>query len=336
MAAAPIAKSSNSSSAILFNDLEFKIPSGDDVDQKASIIPDTVQTLLAKHRCRIFDVPTLLFDKRWLGTDEILIELYASGIDRCKAVSQVFQQKTSALKADFKATANTLRISHIEEVDAKIEAEPLLSLVDFCLWLEPNKMDKIPSDVRFKIENQPYKFDSLLTESLGNIIRGQKYLLKQLKRLAAPSTNTNKGKQANEKGKSAFEKLEKKKNALTDLHKQQVANITEIHSCLTCDQILLVLGKKKGVSVSTPEERQAAESKVVGLSGKLTQAQGSTNRQKRKKLKRKLQKLKTALGSAQQQGTSLEAELSAVDDDPEEEVEETTSSNSNDAKNDHS
>jgi len=272
-----------SKAGVLFSDLEFQAVSGDaDIDNK-------------QHRCQVFDIPTLLFDKKWLGTDEVSVELFTSSSEKAEELAHIFKERTKNISSEITHTANRMRITDIE-VEAKVQADPLLSLVDHCLWLEPNKLDKIAAEERVKIEAVPFKLEALIAETIGQIQRGQKFLLKQLKRLAEPQ-GQNAPKQANEKGKAAFERLEKKKNLLVELGKQSaVSGVSEIHVCTACEQVIAIYGRKKGVAIKTPEERAVVEKKLDGLEGKISAAKGTDNKQKRKKLKRRLQKYKHALG----------------------------------------
>jgi len=96
------------------------------------------------HRCRLFDTPSLLYDPRWLGTDTVRIELTTSSQDKAKSISNIFKKACSAFHCEVNPVDGALEISEIKVEKKKIDPMPILKLIDYCLWCEPNKIDSIP------------------------------------------------------------------------------------------------------------------------------------------------------------------------------------------------
>lgn len=270
-------------------------------------IPVNFEEQLLHHKCRIYDAPTLLFEKRWMGTEAVTIHLHTSSIERSKATAALFKSKSDGIfHALFTATPHTLKVSEIELVESKsrVEPEPLLALADFCLYLEPNKIELLPADLRCLISTDPSTFEYLLLKDITICAKNQKAVLKTLRRISQ------KGKpiKANEKGKDVFEKLERRRIFLTEVIKKQLGLITHIYTCRVCECILLIQGRSRAAAAAAAmagpgpapghvhPPTQPQQNRQSELEAKLSQATGTDNKQKRKKLKRKIKALQAGGG----------------------------------------
>lgn len=106
---------------VLFNDLEFA-PAFD------KEMPTTIGALIDEHKCRIYEPPALLFDKRWLGTDAVSIQLHTSSLESSRKALQIFQSSMQPVTAKFSATANAINLSEIVVDQAKVVVDPLVAL----------------------------------------------------------------------------------------------------------------------------------------------------------------------------------------------------------------
>eukprot|EP00954_Amorphochlora_amoebiformis_P009442 734311-Amorphochlora_amoeboformis.AAC.1 len=102
---------------------------------------------------------------KWIGSDEVRIELVTSTVKQAQAAAQAFanQFKLAGLEGDI-SVSNTSSKDHrnfpegcsavvIKSVKIKppVKPEPLLALVGVTLWIEPNKIEKVEEKDRWEL-----------------------------------------------------------------------------------------------------------------------------------------------------------------------------------------
>ncbi|GAB5367815.1 hypothetical protein AAMO2058_001263900 [Amorphochlora amoebiformis] len=214
------------------------------------------------HQCQLFNSPSILFDKKWIGSDEVRIELVTSTVKQAQAAAQAFanQFKLAGLEGDI-SVSNTSSKDHrnfpegcsavvIKSVKIKppVKPEPLLALVGVTLWIEPNKIEKVEEKDRWELiegggkegaeaMQRADKIRARVKEEIIRMEHDQKVVLKSLKRLQSftqvPANQS--------KGAAVFRYLQNKRQQLKAVS-THAAEVSRMYCCTVCGCILQVQG----------------------------------------------------------------------------------------------
>jgi hypothetical protein len=210
--------------------------------------------------------------------------------EKAAQTAGVFAPKVSQFKAVLEPTAHSLRVVGIQNAENDVEPEPMLELAvstllpymintilmdnvnvqEFCLWCEPNKCNKLSVGERSVVWTDRAQFDALLARDLAIGAKNQKHVLVRLKRiadaLAAVSAAAGNGARAptNEKGRTAFEQLERRRRVLLELlNEQTLRSVNAIATCALCEQIIFVAAQRAGTSPASSSSSPSTSSSTT-------------------------------------------------------------------------
>mmetsp|Transcript_16916 Transcript_16916/g.30313 ORF Transcript_16916/g.30313 Transcript_16916/m.30313 type:complete len:325 (+) Transcript_16916:177-1151(+) len=232
-----------------------------DIDLRNGIQKDDPEL---DHRCQLFNSPSLLFDKKWMGSDNVRIELVTSTERHAKAAANAFskQFELAGLQGVL-TTENTALKPHRNspegcsavlvnsvKISPPVKPDPLLALIGVTLWIEPNKLEKLEEKDRWeRIEggdNATLAADNIREQILAEIKRleaDQKTVLQALKRLQnfsqLPARQT--------KAADVFRYMQAKKQQLKALAAHS-SGVTRLYRCKICGCLMQALG-------TIPEEK---------------------------------------------------------------------------------
>mmetsp|Transcript_24685 Transcript_24685/g.59408 ORF Transcript_24685/g.59408 Transcript_24685/m.59408 type:complete len:326 (-) Transcript_24685:170-1147(-) len=214
------------------------------------------------HRCQLFDSPSLLFDKHWVGSDQVRIELVTTkekqAVHAAQAFSQKFDQAGLVGEVSVESTSqkphrnfpegcSAVVISNIK-IKPPVKPDPLLQLIGVTLWIEPNKIDKLEEKDRWKVmegggegPKATQAADEIrvkILEEMKRIESDQKLVLQTLKRLQKFTQLPAK----QSKGADVFRYLQQKRTQLKILLRY-CHGIKKVFMCSVCGRICQVLGK---------------------------------------------------------------------------------------------
>ena len=252
-----------------------------------------VSEICNQHHCQLFDVPTLLYDRRWLGTDRVLLELVND--DKHLAQATVNDLEKGFRECDIAATCSVPRngavlVSNLKFDKKEIDPAPILQVGLRILWCEPNKLEY--EDIKFSRVQHPGEIAKCFQHELQKSESEQKALMKVLKILQQVTPQVT----SQSKGGSAFNALEKSHTAIGEIIKSRLNDVTEVTVCTVCERIITVMANTLLPPDFDPVQIRA---RVAQLQQKLDEASGNQNKQKRKKLQRKIKMLETSLENIQ-------------------------------------
>ena len=218
------------------------------------------------HRCQLFDCPSLLFEKRWLGTDAVRIELMTATAAQAEAARRAFAAQFS--KAGLQGTMSIENVADREhrntpegcsavcvsdvKITQPVKPGPLLRLIGVALWVEPNKIRKMEPSSRYSVlqgargtgdaAEATQRADAVrarIDEELQRLYDDQTAVLKSLKRLQSftsmPAKQT--------KGADVFRYLQAKRVQLRALALCAEC-VSQIYFCKVCGCIVQVVGTR--------------------------------------------------------------------------------------------
>eukprot|EP00808_Paulinella_micropora_P007771 g37362.t1 len=228
----------------LFAESLVQVPSGGEtpetreakkVNAKAKQQSPNVELYLQeirKHVCRLYDVPYLLTNRKWIGTDTVVVELVTSTLEKSQEIAQSFKRDVQAIKCDVVASAHDVTISNIS-FQGQVDATPIFKLTAHTLWCEPNKISSFPLEDRYFSFSDEKDISRLFQKEMLDCERNQKRVLVSLKQ-ATPSGRV--------KGKQVFESLEKVKSICKELASKP-AKVGQVVACKLCEHIILATPK---------------------------------------------------------------------------------------------
>lgn len=234
-----------------------------------------------EHRCQIFHTAAFLFEERWLGCRGARAELVTGERDRTDEVMVKVRADLAAmsLHADIEALPDArgaLSISNIR-FEGQLAPEPVLNLLQDCLWIEP--------DHASRAQGPPARV--YRTEGVGRLIAtefermdvDQRQLIDLIKRLERASADAS-------KAVATFRILldTRKRLGRVMAEKRYYACV----SCSLCDRIVAIHSMPEAMAAAA---RAPLEAHVAELTEKLAAATGASNKQRRKKLQRKIKAL---------------------------------------------
>lgn len=293
-------------SAVLFSNQHYVSPGGSHSE--------------SPHSCILFDMPNLLFDKRWLGTDAMSIELTGAAESPAKALIQfqkVFEQ--TGLRGNLALDGSSIRISNLS-FSGQVDPAPLMDLAVLCLWVKPNRVTKLsPSEavtsLRCTTATERARVATLINEEIMKCQADQKLVIAKYKEVQKSSAA---GSGDSAKGTDIFKRIEKVRIQLQALLQRNIATVEQLDFCTVCERVVGIYSSPTEETPSTEEAPASAGSEAATLSAVLcvsnsqetasamdelaerilkldTQiraASGQENKQKRKRLQRKRKELK--------------------------------------------
>lgn len=271
------------------------------------------------HRCQLFNCPSLLFDSRWLGTDEVRIELVTSS-------EHQIQQATAAFSRHFELAglAGTVTSENVfgkthrnspegcsavilkkVKITKPVQPDPLLALVGVTLWVEPNKLEKLDPAKRWEYvgdesKDGPKPVDAIklrLQMEQKRIADDQKFVLLSLKRLQKykqlPAHQT--------KGADVFRYLQAKRQQLKALE-SHASGISSLCCCSICGCLVQAIGtmpKDKPIidKLKPPSSKVTMEQRMKkSKSSATTNSRTMTKKQMEEKIEELESKIEEAKG----------------------------------------
>jgi hypothetical protein len=320
------------------------------------------------HCCVLFDVPSLLYDQCWLGADSVRVELVNHAVEPTMNARSAFlracDQTGMVADVDVVGTTGALVVSSIK-FEKKVDPNPLLELVELCLWVEPNKarlppvacrplqrhpachphcanrahacctirhgvcvfgvvafgavaaqdgsltrarcrrpqVDKLHAEDLRVVVTDAAEFPTRLGEEINKCLADQRQVLQHLKNTQRTSGGGTMAAQS--KGGEVFRRIERLRQSLQALLTTAPGSIAQIELCSVCQRILCVLSRRRAVAGTKPAADDLP-SRIAACEAALRAATGPDNKQKRKRLHKKLKDLKDAQ-DAQQGGGSAAA-----------------------------
>mmetsp|Transcript_2843 Transcript_2843/g.4395 ORF Transcript_2843/g.4395 Transcript_2843/m.4395 type:complete len:313 (+) Transcript_2843:58-996(+) len=218
------------------------------------------------HRCQLFNSPQLLFDKLWLGSDDVRIELVTNTKKQAQAAVAAFKKQFSEAglsgnmsientassegesNRSYPEGCNAVRITDVK-ITPPVKPEPLLALIGALLWIEPNKLEKLEEKDRWveilggeegtaKATQQADIIREKIVSEMKKIETDQKLVLKALKRLQKFSQIPAR----QSKLADVFMYLQKKRQQLKVLS-GHARNVAKMYCCSVCGSIIQIVGR---------------------------------------------------------------------------------------------
>jgi hypothetical protein len=220
-----------------------------------------------RHRCRVCDVATLLYDKRWLGADGVLLELWTDepdeAIDVAREVTEAFEKvglrgNVEAVPGRSDRQGMAVEISGVR-YDKQVEAAPLLGLAAHMVWAEPNKLQMVPESRRPRIVRKRSMFVGLLEFERAYYENEQRVLVQLMAMHKRAQAAARPGGFSNSKAGFVFHAVQSIRKALSALH---VDAVQAIEFCRACERIVRVYGLSEvvpRVGGGEDEDADAAE-----------------------------------------------------------------------------
>lgn len=289
--------------------------------------------LSANHKCRLFDSVSLVFDKRWTGTTSIKAESCGDTDDDAEVLTQLFTEalsKTEGMDATVTKTEGGCMITD-PKVTAAVDPAHLLPLSVSCLWLEPEVPESRRND-QFIVLADAERVIMQLRQQVKMFVMDQNYVLKRIK--ASKKDGSSAADSKGGRMFQTIEALKKIIQSQIDdvasvsclvcclqcgrvvkvvrglmpkgaemLSAVQIQKQIEIQKKAKADEEAAAKKRKeeeekaaKMESMFSEVEVEIVKIKIEEIEEKLEKLQGAANKQKRKKLQRRIKELLASVG----------------------------------------
>jgi len=233
----------------------------------------------SSHRCQLFDIPSLLYDAKWLGSDQSRVELVCHtdthvGDAHTKFV-QAFEQCSFDVVVQTEGKMGALFV-RANKIERNVEPGPILQLLPLCLWVEPNKLHLSPAKDRTVLLTDPNAVLMAVSQELQQLALDQKLILSNLQGLKGYNPQI-----PHTKASVTWNEIDRTRKNLLGILKEKRA--TQALICSFCKRVIRI-------TVSDSPAINSATPIIAQLEDKLTQAKGKDNKQRRKRLQRKKKK----------------------------------------------
>jgi hypothetical protein len=195
------------------------------------------------HVCSLFSMPQLLFDAKFLGTNEVRVEVSTSDEDIIArtviSLRNTFAKvkMNASVSVDSSSSSGTLLISDVKVNEANnIQPEPILEMGALTLWAEADLIHRVSEEDRIK-------WYSLSTEDFKTLVSAEATLVAQditmlLRKLKA--TRSLIGQVGHDKTKLVIEALVARRKELQAItgDAEQLASIKTAQLCRLCNRVL--------------------------------------------------------------------------------------------------
>lgn len=243
---------------------------------------------LGQHRCQLFQPQSFLFEERWLGCTSARVELLTTKRDEAEA-------HLAAVREQMRRVGLDADVGHVEGslggvsvvvrgYSGPLEAEAMKRLISGVLWVEPHLHDVWPQE---RVERHTAHLDRIMDAERKQMERDCHDLL-----LAA-----SRGPDADKAGEATSQIIVARKQleALASSRRRVRSAVT----CTMCDRLLAIYGPPDS---ELRAERDALLAHAAELERKLAEAAGGDNKQRRKKLQRKLKETRAQIDVLASQG----------------------------------